>query len=131
MLSMTQLHVQLAARPVARRFRLLPLLLLLACSTAGSDTDAPAPDRGPATLQVDNRNFLDMTVYVVDGVQRQRLGVARGNSTTSLTIPERLIRGGAAPLRFLCDPIGGQGLPVSEEILVEPGDIVELVIPAG
>ncbi len=116
---------------IVRRLPLLALLLVLACSASGGEEGAPAPDRGPATLQVDNRNFLDMTVYVVDGGQRQRIGVARGSSTTSLTIPDRLIRGGASPLRFLCDPIGGQGLPVSEEIIVEPGDIVELVIPAS
>ena len=110
---------------------LLPLLALLACSAGGSGDGAPAPERGPATLRVENRDFLDMTVYVVDGGVRQRLGVARGNSTTTLTIPERLIRGGASPLRFLCDPIGGQGLPVSEEIMVEPGDTVELLLPPG
>ncbi|HEX2218735.1 MAG TPA: hypothetical protein VHG35_08005 [Gemmatimonadales bacterium] len=109
--------------------RLLPLLLLLAaCAGRQSDEGTPSPNRGPATLQVENQNFYDMTVYVVDGVQRQRLGVARGNSTTSLTIPDRLVRGGATPLRFLCDPIGGQGLPVTEEIVVQPGDVVELVI---
>jgi hypothetical protein len=55
--------------------------------------------------------------------------VARGNATTALSLPERLIRGGASPLRFLCDPIGGEGLPVTEEIVVEPGDTVELMIP--
>ena len=109
--------------------RLVPLLLVLACAGRSAGDGASDPDRGPATLEVDNRNFLDMTVYVVDGGVRQRLGVASGNATTSLTIPERLIRGGAAPLRFLCDPIGGQGLPVTEEIMVEPGDVVELVIP--
>jgi hypothetical protein len=113
-----------------RLARLVPLLLVVACAGRSAADGSPGPDRGPATLEVDNRNFLDMTVYVVDGVARQRLGVARGNATTSLTIPERLIRGGASPLRFLCDPIGGQGLPVTEEIMVEPGDIVELVIPA-
>lgn len=111
------------------RLPLLPLLLLLACATGRSDDDAPAPASGPATLEVQNQNFLDMTVYVVNGGLRQRIGVARGNATTSLTIPDRLVRGGASPLRFLCDPIGGQGLPVTEEIMVEPGDVVELVIP--
>ena len=110
------------------RLVLLPLLLV-ACSTGSSEDGTPSPARGSATLEVQNRNFLDMTIYVVDGGQRQRLGVARGNATTSLTIPDRLIRGGASSLRFLCDPIGSQGLPVSEEIMVEPGDTVELVIP--
>jgi hypothetical protein len=35
------------------------------------------------------------------------------------------------PLRFFCDPIGEEGLPVSEEILVEPGDEVQLIIPSS
>jgi len=101
-----------------------------ACRSGGEAADAqPGPDRGPATLEVENQNFLDMTVYVVDVGARQRLGVARGSSTTTLTIPARLIRGGASPLRFLADPIGQQGLPVTDEIVVEPGDSVKLVIP--
>jgi hypothetical protein len=115
-----------------RLSRLLVLLLLVigACRSAreGSD-DEPGPERGPASLEIENQNFLDMTVYVVEGGARQRLGVARGNSTTTLTIPEQLIRGGASPLRFLADPIGQEGLPVTEEIVVEPGDAVKLVIP--
>jgi hypothetical protein len=113
-----------------RILRILPVLLVLAaCSARDPDGGTPSPTRGPATLEVENQGFYDMTVYVVDGVQRQRLGMARGNSVTMLTIPDRLVRGGAAPLRFLCDPVGGQGLPVSEEIVVQPGDVVELVIP--
>ena len=71
------------------------------------------------------------SVNVVDGAQRQRLGIARGHATTPLTIPDRLVRGGSASLRFFCDPIGGQGLPVSQEIVVEPGDVVELIIPSS
>jgi hypothetical protein len=110
------------------RLHMLPLLLLLACSAGGGGEDTPAPARGPATLQVENQNFLDMTVYVVNGA-RQRLGVAPGNKTVSLTIPDPLVRGGATPLRFLCDPIGGEGLPITEEIVMQPGDTVELVIP--
>jgi hypothetical protein len=114
----------------ARSLGILPLLLLIAaCSARGAGEGASSPARGNATLEVENQGFYDMTVYVVDGVQRQRLGIARGNATTRLTIPDRLVRGGAAPLRFLCDPIGGEGLPLSEEIVVEPGDEVALVIP--
>lgn len=111
--------------------RVLALILLLAgChSTARSDEASPAPEQTSATLQVENRAFSDMTVYVIDGVQRQRLGVARGNATTSFTLPDRLVRRGTGSLRFFCDPIGGRGLPVSEEIAVSPGDEVELIIP--
>jgi hypothetical protein len=110
----------------------LLILLVAAChSSRESDEEAPSPSRASTTLQVDNRGFSDMTVYVIDGAQRQRLGVARGLATTSLTIPDRLVRGGSGALRFYCDPIGGRGLPVSEEIVVAPGDTVELIIPAS
>jgi hypothetical protein len=79
-------------------------------------------------LQVENRGFADMVVYAVSGAQRVRLGLANGNSTKSFTIPSTLIRG-AGPLRFLADPIGGNRSPISEEMLVHPGDIVTLTIP--
>jgi hypothetical protein len=104
-------------------------LLLAACSAGSSEDEGPAPARGPATVEVDNRGFYDMTIYVIDGVQRQRLGVANGTRVTPFPIPDRLVRGGSAALRFYADPIGGRGLPVSEQIVVEPGDTVELVIP--
>lgn len=79
-------------------------------------------------LQVENQGFSDMVIYVVTGTQRVRLGLATGNSTKSFPIPNYLIRG-AGTLRFLADPVGGDSTPVSEEITVQPGDIVNLTIP--
>ena len=79
-------------------------------------------------LQVENRGFADMVVYAISGGQRVRLGLANGNSTKSFTIPRTLIRG-AGTLRFLADPIGGSRSPISEELVVQPGDIVTLTIP--
>jgi hypothetical protein len=79
-------------------------------------------------LQVENRGFADMVVYAISGAQRIRLGIATGNSTRAFTIPRILLRGGA-PLRFLADPIGGSRSPVSEEMVVQPGEIVSLTIP--
>jgi hypothetical protein len=114
---------------LSRLLVLLPLAIGACHPAREAADDKPRPERGSATLEVENQNFLDMTVYVVEGGARQRLGVVRGNSTTTLTIPEQLIRGGASPLRFLADPIGQEGLPVTEEIVVQPGDAVQLVIP--
>ena len=79
-------------------------------------------------LQVENRGFADMVVYAVSGSQRVRLGLANGNSTKSFTIPASLIQG-SRPLRFLADPVGGNRRPISEEMVVHPGDIVTLTIP--
>ena len=79
-------------------------------------------------LQVDNRGFADMVIYAISGAQRFRLGLANGNSSRAFTIPVTLIRG-AGSLRFLADPIGGSRTPISEEMVVQPGDIVTLTIP--
>ena len=99
---------------------------LLQCGGRDPGT-TPSPDT-PAMLQVENRGFADMVVYAVRGTQRVRLGTANGNSTRSFTIPTTLIRG-ASTLRFLADPIGGSRSPISEEMVVHPGDIVTLTIP--
>lgn len=79
-------------------------------------------------VQVQNQGFTDMVIYALNGGQRIRLGLATGNSTKSFTIPRYLV-GGAGPVRFLADPIGGDRTPVSEEMMVQPGDVVSLTIP--
>lgn len=79
-------------------------------------------------LQVQNQSFSDMVVYAVNGSQRIRLGLATGNSTKSFAVPSYLVRTGGR-LRFMADPIGGNRTPLSEEMTVQPGDVVTLTIP--
>jgi hypothetical protein len=71
-----------------------------------------------------------MTIYLIVGAQRVRLGQAGGNSTTRLRIPPQYVFG-PTPLRFLADPIGASRTPISESITVVPGDEVTLTIPPG
>jgi hypothetical protein len=87
-----------------------------------------ATSNGPTTLEVDNRGFVDMTIYAIRNSQRIRLGTALGNKKTDLTIPPALMNG-MTQLRFVADPIGGARPSVSEEITVVPGDTVGLMIP--
>jgi hypothetical protein len=51
-----------------------------------------------------------------------------GNSTAVLRIPPSFIQPGGL-LRFLADPIGSNLTPVSDQIIVSPGDEVQLTIP--
>ena len=99
-------------------------------SSTTSDSQAPATAQAQAktTLTVNNQNFLDFTIYLISGGQRIRLGDARGNSRTKLTIPSQYLFG-LTTVQFLADPIGGRRTPVSQSINVSPGDEVELVIP--
>jgi hypothetical protein len=109
-----------------RSSQILALAVLAGCGGRSPDS-RPSPET-VAMLQVENRGFTDMVIYAVSGAQRVRLGLATGNSTKSFTIPNYLVRS-AGPLRFLADPIGGNRTPVSEEMSVQPGDIVTLTIP--
>ena len=102
--------------------------LLLATGCKSSGAKAPAPERPEAFLRVENRSMLDMTVYVVRSAERRRLGLVNALSTQTFRIPSVLISG-AGVLRFLADPIGGRRTPVSQEIMVRSGDVVQLVIP--
>ena len=109
-----------------RSSRLLALTVLLGCGGRAAQT-GPVPEN-TATLQVENQGFSDMVIYALREGQRTRLGLVTGNSTQSLTIPSYFFPG-SGPIRFLADPIGGVREPVSEEIVVEPGDTVTLTIP--
>jgi hypothetical protein len=100
--------------------------MLAACAGRSAGTSA-SPD-SEAMLQVENRSFSDMVIYAIDGSQRTRLGTATGNSTKTFRLPQYLVRTGG-PLRFQADPIGGNRTPISEEMTVQPGDIVTLTIP--
>lgn len=96
------------------------------CSRAAStDTAEPA---GPTTLVVDNQSTLQVTVYVLRGAQRQRLGIAESLDSTSLRIPDNIIFGPTS-LRFEIDPLGSNARPISMEITVSPGEEVRLRVP--
>jgi hypothetical protein len=102
------------------------LIAVAGCQSTGGRR-APA-DRSEAFVRVENRSMLDMTIYVVRGGERRRLGLVNALTTQMLSIPSVLIDGSGV-LRFLADPIGGSRTPVSEEVFVRDGDVVQLIIP--
>jgi hypothetical protein len=102
----------------------------VACHHRGDPEVSDDESREPATIQVINQGFPDMTIYVLSsGGQRLRLGLSNGNSTATFVIPRAMVNGGATPLRFIADPIGGSRASVGEQITVSPGDQVQLTIP--
>ena len=122
-----------ARRTAALALSLAAALALPACASrqgegAGEPTERREPE--PTTLVVQNRNFSDMTIYVLRGGQRIRLGLANGNRATRFTIPANLIFG-ISTLQFLADPVGSSRTPVSQEIRVTEGDVITLTIPPG
>ena len=113
-----------------RRFIHLTVMLglsvaLTACASKRTATNATA--ELPTILVVKNDSYLDHNVYLLQGMQRVRMGTARGLASTRFTIPRQYVFGVSA-LQFLADPIGGNVTPVSERINVSPGDEVHLQI---
>ena len=103
------------------------LALAISAACAGRSPSSPQP-RGDAQLRVENRTFSDAVIYVLKGGQRMRIGLAGSMSTTTMTIPAALITPGQ-PLQFLANPIGSPREAVSQELSVQPGDVVGLTIP--
>jgi hypothetical protein len=99
--------------------------LLTGCTTGRGSRPGTAQPR--TVLEVDNRSLEDMTVYVINGGQRMRLGMATALRRSELTIPASMITG-ARQLSFVADPLGSNRKSVSEEIYVTPGDRVGIVI---
>jgi hypothetical protein len=114
------------------RVLLLLCAMLLAAGVPGGCASSPGrAGQAPferTTVRVENRAFLDMNIYVLQGTQRIRLGTVTGNTVGRLTIPRDIVAS-AARLRFLADPVGSNRTPVSEEFSVRPGDEVVLTIP--
>jgi hypothetical protein len=128
--------MRLAAHNTTKRFGRIAccLTLALAITSMGCRTGNASRKTGDVpvqtTIDVQNQDFNDMTVYVIVNGARTRLGIAPGNKTTVLTIPEYLITG-TSFVRFVCDPIGGNRTPVTEEVDVTPGDQLVMVINPG
>ena len=106
--------------------------LLTAVTLAGCAWDrgavAPINPHAEVALNVDNQNFLDMTVYLVRGGQRIRLGTVPGLSSRTIMLRPEYV-GYGADLQVEVHPIGGQGNPITESISVHPGDVIRLTIP--
>jgi hypothetical protein len=102
--------------------------MIVGCQKARSSIIVP--EQPKTMLRVTNGEFLDAVVYVVNRGQRVRLGVANANRTTRFEIPKQLVFG-ATPLSFLVDPIGGNTRPSTGDMVIDPGDDLELRLNGG
>lgn len=103
-------------------------IFMLAAITGCIRGSQPAATQPETTLRVENRTFLDMNIYLIRQSETSRLGTALGHSTTVLKIPARAIFG-PTPLRFQARPIAAARQPITEEITVNAGDEVLMIIP--
>ncbi|HEY7479984.1 MAG TPA: hypothetical protein VH680_05675 [Gemmatimonadales bacterium] len=99
--------------------------LSLGCSSGRSAPSEPAPKPGAeqTRVKIDNQNYSDMNIYLIDSGTRLYLGSANGLSSTTLTIPRGMARPGYE-VRLLADPIGGSPAIRTPGLVVGPGQSV-------
>ena len=110
--------------PFLAMIALLGVLLLSACGSAKEQTS----EQDGTPVQVTNRNWSSMEIYVVGQSQRVRLGRVASGKSKRFTIPAYLLSG-ATPLRFVMESSGAQPDVLSESFVVTPGEEVILIIP--
>lgn len=101
-------------------------VLLAACAPRAGST--PRPQSPRTVLVVDNQGFVDMRVFVSNGGSPQRIGLATSKTVTSMTIPASVITGSHV-LIFRAEPLASSRSAVSDQLYVNPGDTVRLMIP--
>jgi hypothetical protein len=107
------------------------ILALVASACGRKDTDSPfrrVVDR-PVQLEVDNNNFLDVTVYAVSGGSSLRIGEVVGKSKGQFTLdPKKVLMTGG--LQVLVDPIGSNRTYLSPSVYPYGGATLRLSVAA-
>ena len=112
--------------------KFVKFLLLAAATTATVGACAPAAEQAgfgsperQTTLVVENNNWQDMVIYVLNGGQRARLGSVNSMSTARFRVSDGL-SGGFGQLRLLADPIGSNRAYALPIINIVPGSEVQV-----
>jgi hypothetical protein len=119
-----------APRRRGRRTTAVLAAALIAAHAACFGSRQKDGDSGPAPnneliVAVQNNNWSDVTIYVLQGGRRVRLGTIAANARAVLTLQGAF--GGAGSFRLLLDPIGRNAY-LTDPIALRPGDVLDLVI---
>ncbi len=90
----------------------------------GGGSAAPTPT-SEVLFQVNNHNWSDVTVYLMSGGARTRLGMVTSMNQRIFKVPGGLLTT-TADIRLLLDPIGSTRGYLTEPIMVSPGQTVEM-----
>jgi hypothetical protein len=109
-------------------------LLALSLALAGCGRDPRPEDIQPIgftddiALEVDNRNFSDVVIYLRREGTRTRIGEVTGSMLVTLMIPRSLLSGITREVQFQADPVGADRTITSYPVFIRPGEHVHLTI---
>jgi hypothetical protein len=101
--------------------------LLPACARRADPGEGDEPEEFPANaelaVEIENHNWSDVVIYLVRGTSTERLGMVGSLRTETFVFPFRRLGVGEARLRAY--PIGGPAAFTSENLYVQPGQMVK------
>lgn len=99
-------------------------LAVPACGLLSSKDSSPeaAPARADISVEVENHNWSDITVYLLSGGLPQRLGMVTSMRTATFAFPALRLNSGSG-LRLRALPVAGRAF-TTETILVHPGQAI-------
>lgn len=101
--------------------------VLAACAPATEQAGNTLPSRGETTLVVENANWSDVTVYLLNGSSRIRMGSVPSMRQARFNIPDAYVLG-VSDVTLQADPVGSGRTWVSPRIQVFPGAQVALKV---
>ena len=113
---------EMSVGKLCARVAILAFVATLVSCAAGPGTERVGPS--DVRLEVDNQNYLDVVVFGLQDHTTTRIGSVTGLSSATFTIPHRLLVLGR--VRLLVDPVGSPVAYLTDEVMVNPGDILEL-----
>jgi hypothetical protein len=121
------MHARISRRSASRRW-LLVACLTIPFAVGGCYRKSRVGEiEGEILVQVENRNFLDVVIYAVQGGGRIRVGDVTGTSSKTFVVQlNRVSMGGE--VRFLADPVGSGRSWTTEALHVFAGQTVQLTI---
>ena len=104
-----------------------PVLCVFTIACGGRKNEAmngqPAPSES-VVVSVENNNWQEVVVYAERAGNRTRLGTVLTGKKTAFTLPGDYVF--TSEFRIMVDPIGGTRQYVSQRLLVNRGDVVEV-----
>lgn len=83
-----------------------------------------SPDATQVSVEIESHNWSDIVIYLMRGTQAQRLGMVTSLSTIQFAFPYQSLSAGGN-LRLKAYPIGGPGAFTSEDLVVQPGQLIK------
>ena len=99
--------------------------LALACAGPRQDVD-PAPIEADGfSLILNNRHLLDVNVFIQHDGQSDRVATVVAATSRTMVLPNWML-GQSKAIRLIAEPIGEDSRYVTDVLVVQPGQMVEL-----